>query len=101
MPIKARRCCKTFAACLPLLFGMKIREGCSLRDPFGIKPLYYADDGFIFRSASQVRALLKSKVINSSPDAAGHVGFFLWGSVPGHILCFKASGSCRNISMGR
>ncbi len=52
------------------------------RDPFGIKPLYYADNGFVFRVASQVRALLKSEAIDSSPDAAGHVGFFLWGSVP-------------------
>jgi asparagine synthase (glutamine-hydrolysing) len=52
------------------------------RDPFGIKPLYYADNGYTFRVASQVKALLKSRTIDSSPDAAGHVGFFLWGSVP-------------------
>jgi len=52
------------------------------RDPFGIKPLYYADNGFVFRVASQVKALLKSIEVDSSPDAAGHVGFFLWGSVP-------------------
>src|SRR5262249_46742567 len=27
------------------------------RDPYGIKPLYYADDGWTFRFASQVKAL--------------------------------------------
>src|SRR5829696_5197468 len=31
-----------------------------VRDPFGIKPLYYADDGSSIRFASQVKALLKA-----------------------------------------
>ncbi len=52
------------------------------RDPFGIKPLYYADDGRTIRIASQVKALLQSKHIDTSPEPAGHVGFFLWGHVP-------------------
>ncbi|MBM3565561.1 MAG: asparagine synthase (glutamine-hydrolyzing) [Alphaproteobacteria bacterium] len=51
------------------------------RDPFGIKPLYWSDDGRIFRFASQVKALLKADVDKSS-EPAGHVGFLLWGSVP-------------------
>lgn len=51
------------------------------RDPFGIKPLYWADDGRTFRFASQVKALLKAPV-DTRPEPAGHVGFFLWGSVP-------------------
>jgi asparagine synthase (glutamine-hydrolysing) len=52
------------------------------RDPFGIKPLYYADDGLSFRFASQVKALLKGGQIDITPQAAGHVGFYLWGYVP-------------------
>jgi asparagine synthase (glutamine-hydrolysing) len=52
------------------------------RDPFGIKPLYYADDGSTIRVASQVKALLKSRTIDTEPEAAGHVGFLLWGYVP-------------------
>lgn len=52
------------------------------RDPFGIKPLYYADDGRTVRIASQVKALLAGKGIDTAPDPAGHVGFFLWGHVP-------------------
>jgi len=52
------------------------------RDPFGIKPLYYADDGKTLRVASQVKALRAGNMINGAPDPAGHVGFFLFGYVP-------------------
>jgi len=52
------------------------------RDPYGIKPLYYADDGKTLRAASQVKALLAGESIDTSVSAAGHVGFFLWGHVP-------------------
>jgi asparagine synthase (glutamine-hydrolysing) len=52
------------------------------RDPYGIKPLYYADDGKTFHAASQVKALLGAGAIDTSPEPAGHVGFFLWGHVP-------------------
>jgi asparagine synthase (glutamine-hydrolysing) len=52
------------------------------RDPFGIKPLYIADDGRVLRVASQVKALLASAAVDSAPEPAGHVGFFLWGNVP-------------------
>jgi asparagine synthase (glutamine-hydrolysing) len=58
------------------------------RDPFGIKPLYYADDGRCFRWASQVRALQKG-CVDTEPDPAGHVGFFLWGSVPEPHTLFR------------
>ena len=44
--------------------------------------LYYADDGKIFRAASQVKALLAGESIDTAPNPAGHVGFFLWGHVP-------------------
>ncbi len=52
------------------------------RDPFGIKPLYYADDGARLRLASQVKALIAGGGVDGAPDAAGHVGFFLFGYVP-------------------
>src|SRR6266436_6299430 len=52
------------------------------RDPYGIKPLYYADDGKTFRVASQVKALLAGEGIDTTPNPAGHAGFFLWGHVP-------------------
>ena len=52
------------------------------RDPLGIKPLYYADDGWTLRFASQAKALLASGAVTDEPDPAGIVGFHLFGSVP-------------------
>src|SRR5450759_1336274 len=37
------------------------------RDPFGVKPLYYAENGKTFRFASQVKALLKGGRIDTAP----------------------------------
>jgi len=76
------------------------------RDPYGIKPLYVADDGRTFRFASQVKALLVSGGISSDTDPAGVAGFHLFGSLPepftlyrdiralpaGHIQWVDASG---------
>ena len=52
------------------------------RDPYGIKPLYLADDGRTCRFASQVKALLTSPKVSRLPEPAGLVGFYLFGSVP-------------------
>lgn len=52
------------------------------RDPFGIKPLYYADDGRTIRIASVVKALLCDRRVGRTPAPAGHVGFLVWGHVP-------------------
>jgi asparagine synthase (glutamine-hydrolysing) len=52
------------------------------RDPFGIKPLYVADDGRSLRFASQVKALLKGGGVGTAPEPAGAVGFLVWGYVP-------------------
>jgi len=52
------------------------------RDPFGIKPLYYADDGATFRFATLVGALLESGRIDTAEDVAGVAGFYLFGYVP-------------------
>jgi len=52
------------------------------RDPLGIKPLYYARSRERLYFASQVRALLTVPGLDLSEQPAGHVGFFLWGSVP-------------------
>jgi asparagine synthase (glutamine-hydrolysing) len=59
------------------------------RDPFGIKPLYYADDGKTVRVASQVKALLAGGRVDTSVDPAGHVGFFLWGAVPDPFTLYR------------
>ena len=59
------------------------------RDPYGVKPLYYADDGQTLRFASQVKALLAGQYISRDPDAAGWVGFHLFGSVPEPMTTFR------------
>ncbi len=59
------------------------------RDPYGIKPLYYADDGSTFRFASQVKALLAGGSVSSEPDPAGAVGFCLFGSVPEPFTMYR------------
>lgn len=68
------------------------REGALFlaRDSFGIKPLYYSDSGGVLRFGSQVKALLAGKGIDDAPDPAGHVGFFLWGSVPEPFTTYRA-----------
>lgn len=52
------------------------------RDPYGIKPLYFADDGREVRIASQVKALVASGVVSKERNPAGLAGFYLFGSVP-------------------
>jgi asparagine synthase (glutamine-hydrolysing) len=52
------------------------------RDPNGIKPLYYANDGQQFRFASQVKALVGGGAVPTKQDPAALCGFLLWGSVP-------------------
>src|SRR6266700_3774525 len=66
-------------------FGLWDAEKSALllaRDPYGIKPLYYADDGWTLRFASQVKALLAGRKVSRSQEPAGWAGFCLFGSVP-------------------
>lgn len=77
------------------------------RDAFGIKPLYYSHAKSGFRFASQVKALLAGGQVDTTPEPAGHAGFFLWGSVPapwtlyrgiqalpaGHLMRVNAGGA--------
>ncbi len=75
---------------LPKLRGMfafaiwdtMARELFLARDPYGIKPLYYAQtaQGLLF--ASQVKALLATGLISREPDGHGQAGFWMLGSVP-------------------
>ena len=82
---------------LPRLRGMfafaiwdsQLRELFLARDPYGIKPLYYAQttEGVLF--ASQVRALIASGRISTDIEPAGMAGFYLWGSVPEPWTIFR------------
>jgi len=59
------------------------------RDPYGIKPLYTSNDGWHFRFASQVKALVAGGGISTAPEPAGVVGFYLWGSVPEPFTLYR------------
>ena len=60
------------------------------RDHFGIKPLYFYDDGKKIIFSSQVKSLLSyAGGIDISPDPSGYVGFLLLGSVPDPHTLYK------------
>lgn len=77
-------------AMLPSLRGMfafviwdrVTKRAFAARDPYGIKPLYYAvtQTGILF--ASQVKALLATGLVSHDADLSGQAGFWLLGSVP-------------------
>ncbi len=85
-------------AMLPKLRGMFAlaiwdgdRRGMFLaRDPYGIKPLYYADDGKTCRIASQVKALIAGGRVAKQFDPAAAVGFFLRGTVQEPFTMYRA-----------
>lgn len=64
------------------LFDQQSGELHFARDPYGIKPLYIADDGWSVQFASSVQALLQGLGIDKRVDPAAYVGFYLWASVP-------------------
>jgi asparagine synthase (glutamine-hydrolysing) len=59
------------------------------RDPFGIKPLYWHDDGNTIRFASQVKSLLAGGGIKTESEPAAEVGYWIWGSVPEPFTLYK------------
>jgi asparagine synthase (glutamine-hydrolysing) len=59
------------------------------RDLYGIKPLYTANDGWTFRFASQVKALMAPGRVSRDPEPAGLVGFNLFGSVPEPFTIYR------------
>ena len=101
------------AAMLPRLHGMfafviwdrVARRAFAARDPYGIKPLYYAETASAVLVASQVRALLATGLVSREPDAHGQAAFWMLGSVPDPRTCFREiralpAGHCAWIEQG-
>ncbi len=90
------------AAMLPKLRGMfafaiwdEVEQSLFMgRDPYGIKPLYYAVQNGCISFASQVKALIVNPEISREISPAGRVGFELMGSVPEPFTIYKAVRSC-------
>jgi asparagine synthase (glutamine-hydrolysing) len=77
------------------MFGLALWDGARgrmllARDPYGIKPLYYADDGGTIRIASQVKALIAGGRVDKRFDPAAAAGFFLRGTVPEPFTMYRA-----------
>ena len=64
------------------IYDLRAKTMFVARDPYGLKPLYYADDGKTIRFASEVKALLAGGAVSRAVSPAGAAGFFLTGSVP-------------------
>jgi asparagine synthase (glutamine-hydrolysing) len=81
-----------------------------VRDPYGIKPLYYANNNGELRFASQVKALFCGGEISSEKNVAAEAGFLLTGSVmepntlyreincipAGHLMWIDSSGPAQS-----
>jgi len=79
------------------IFDLRTRRMFVARDPYGIKPLYVADDGATFRAASQVKALLAGGGVSRTRDNAGTAGFYVMGSVPEPFTTYD---SIRSVEAG-
>ncbi len=60
------------------------------RDPYGIKPLYLADDGKTLHFASSAKALVASGAISTAVSSAAEVGLLMFGHVPEPHCWFAA-----------
>lgn len=65
-----------------VIWDSLLRQAFLARDPYGIKPIYWAlvNDGVMI--ASQVKALMVTGEVSRSPCALGQAGFWMLGSVP-------------------
>ncbi|MCX6977673.1 MAG: asparagine synthase (glutamine-hydrolyzing), partial [Verrucomicrobia bacterium] len=65
---------------------------CSLllaRDRFGICPIYWSPQGDWLLFASEIKALLASRMVPARPDRRGLDHVFTFSSLPGPITCFE------------
>ena len=60
-----------------------------VRDPYGIKPLYYAHGEFGFCFSSQVQPISDCLPGMNTMEPAGLVGFYMWGNVPEPWTLYK------------
>jgi len=76
------------------------------RDPFGIKPLYFAHDGDRLLFASEVAALLASGAVSGEIDPASVADYLAWFAVPAPRTIYRQvfslqPGECMLFSRGK
>jgi asparagine synthase (glutamine-hydrolysing) len=60
------------------------------RDPYGIKPVCYSDEGGTLRFAAQVKELVAGDGVSRDPEPADWVGFHIFGSVHEFFTTYRA-----------
>jgi asparagine synthase (glutamine-hydrolysing) len=73
------------------------------RDPIGVKPLFYADDGACVRFGSEIKAILTDPAVPRDPDPAALDAFFTHSYTPAPATGFAAvrqllPGECARVS---
>lgn len=58
------------------------------RDPVGIKPLFWHDDGRRLRFGSEIKAILADDAVPRQPDPEGVDAFFTFGYLPAPLTAF-------------
>ena len=89
-----------------VIWDRTTRRAFAARDPYGIKPLYWAQTTNGVLLASQVQALLATGLIARTPCARGQASFWLLGSVPEPHTWYQdiqalQAGHCAWIEEGR
>lgn len=83
-------CLKKFNGMFSFILFDKVRHLLWIvRDRLGIKPLYYYHDKHVFIAASEVKALLKSGMVQSTINENVLDSYFSVGYVPGPETMFK------------
>lgn len=72
------------------IYDAERRETFLARDPLGIKPLYWADDGRRVLFASEVQALRKVLADDGGIDVEGLSLCLAWGSIPAPRTLYRA-----------
>lgn len=76
-------CVKHFRGMFAFAIWDDVEKTCFIaRDPLGIKPLYYYQSGNTLLFASEVKAILATKLVNFNLSVEGLYGYLTTGSVP-------------------
>ena len=76
-------CVREFAGMFGIAIWDEVEQSCFIaRDPLGVKPLYYYEDGRQFIFSSEVRALLGTGLLRRRLSSQALSGYLLFGAVP-------------------
>ena len=71
------------------IYDKRKKELILVRDPFGIKPLYYVKSGNVIYFASQIKSLLSINHIKFTLSNAGICSYYVWGHLQEPFTLYK------------